>query len=620
MRQRQSSLGTRLLNWSQKRALALLLTVAPSRSACAALSLRQRRASRRFPFEFQFVAGNVFLPSASRLAYFTLIVFLQGLETRGDIFRKLYHREAQDVLKVVLQFCKENNLNQTYTALQNECQVSLNTVDSIETFVSDIQNGRWDAVLPQIASLKLPRKKLEDLYEQIVLEMIELRELDTARAILRQTQAMVQMKLEEPDRFLKLEHLCQRTYFDPREAYPDSSKEKRRQRIAHALSQEVTVVPPSRLMALIGQALKYQQLQGMLPPGTSFDLFRGTAPVSQEEEETYPSQEAKTIRFGKKSHPETARFTPDGQMLVTAPQTWRAQRGAPPVAPPFRPGALSVVWDFNSGKLKKDLQFQAEDAFMMHDDAVLSINFSRDSESLVSGSQDGKIKVWKVRTGQCLRRFEIKWLKCGGGVLARAPVKKWLNQVLSTSFDGKMRLHGLKSGKCLKEFNGHTSFVNDAIFTSDGSRIMSASSDGTVKVWDAKSAECISTFRPPAATAGTETTVNSVHLFPKNSDQIVVCTRSPQVFIMTMQGQVVKSFQSGKREGGDFVSAWVSPHGDWIYCMGEDGNLYCFSMATGKLESLLKVHDKGSIGLCHHPHRNLVGTYSEEGLLKLWKP
>ena len=57
---------------------------------------------------------------------------------------------------------------------------------------------------------------LRDLEPQVVLEMIELRELDTARAILRQTAVFTRMKQEEPDRFLKLEHLCGKTYFDIR--------------------------------------------------------------------------------------------------------------------------------------------------------------------------------------------------------------------------------------------------------------------------------------------------------------------------------------------------------------------------------------------------------------------
>lgn len=44
-------------------------------------------------------------------------------------------------------------------------------------------------------------------------------------------------------------------------------------------------------------------------------------------------------------------------------------------------------------------------------------------------------------------------------------------QVLSSSFDGLVRVHGLKSGKMLKEFRGHTSYVNEAIWSADGSQV-----------------------------------------------------------------------------------------------------------------------------------------------------
>ncbi len=73
-------------------------------------------------------------------------------------------------------------------------QVSLNTVDNLEAFTADVHAGRWDIVLPQarccafnanacsssnaganmhahaqVAQLQLPRRKMEDLYEQVVL-------------------------------------------------------------------------------------------------------------------------------------------------------------------------------------------------------------------------------------------------------------------------------------------------------------------------------------------------------------------------------------------------------------------------------------------------------------------
>lgn len=504
------------------------------------------------------------------------------------------HIESNDIIKLILQFLKENHLMKSFEALQSETNITMNTVDSVDSFISEIIHGHWDNVISIIQPLQIPTAKLIDLYEHIIFELLELRELGAAKLILRNTEPMELLQKSNPDRYKNLDSLLQRTYFDPREVYTGGkNKMQRRNEIAEALSVEVHVVAPSRLLSLLGQSLKWQQIQGLLPAGTQIDLFRGKATVKEHEEEQYPTYELANIKFGKSSLPQSCQFSPDGQFLLAGTMD-----------------GFIEVYNYSTGKLRKDLQYQANDDFMMMKEAVLDIKFSRDSEMVVCGAKDGAIKVFKLLTGKTLRTFN----KAHSDAVSCVVFSKDNSHILSGGHDYIVKIHGLKSGKTLKEFKGHTSFINDAKYVDDGSQCLSASSDGTLKLWSVKSATCLNSFRISG-----DLPVISINPIYKTNDQFLVSNKSNTIYLINTQGHIIRSMSSGKQEKGEFLSAILSPRSEWAYCGGEDGLLYCFSMISGSLEHTICVHEKSVMGVVHHPHQNLVATFSDETKLRIWK-
>ncbi|GMF40757.1 unnamed protein product [Phytophthora fragariaefolia] len=169
--------------------------------------------------------------------------------------------DSSDAVRLILQFLRENRLFAAMRALQEESQVSLNAVESVDSLASDISHGRWDRVLQQTKALECSAAAMMDLYELVALDMMEAQERDVALELLRGTPAMAAMKQTQPERYLRLEKVAQRAIFDPAEAYAGSSKQKRRDDVAQLFRTEVSTVEPSRLLVLLGQALKWQQLQ-----------------------------------------------------------------------------------------------------------------------------------------------------------------------------------------------------------------------------------------------------------------------------------------------------------------------------------------------------------------------
>ncbi|KYQ92071.1 WD40 repeat-containing protein [Tieghemostelium lacteum] len=519
--------------------------------------------------------------------------------------------QSQDIIKIILQYLKENSLFQSFNTLQDETGLSLNTVTQYQLLLDNVKSGKWDIVLSQLTGLQLTYRILHDIYEQIVIELLIDKEFDLVKYILRKTEVMTHLKLNHPERYLRLEHYLQKESVNLTEFFShlissdqqpyDMSLEKRRKILSDFLSSELLNIDNSRLLSLLTESLLWQQQKGNIPSNCQeFDLLLNKVPkkVVVQEPDRYPDTFYKTIKFNQKNKPESCKFSPDSKYLVT--------------------GSLDgfiEVWDYETGQLTRQLSYQEQDEFMMHDDTILCLSFSLDSEYLASGSLDKMIKVWHIKTGKCLRKFESAH---GSGVTCLA-FSKNSTSVLSGSFDTTLKLHGLKSGKTLKIFRGHQSFVNDCCFSGpQEERILSCSSDGKIRIWDSKSSDCLQILSSAQQVNIRDIAVRQIIPLIKYPDQLVVCNSSSIISILSIKTQnIMRNFTSDNDKS--FLMCTLSPQQTYLYAISEDNFCYIFKLTDSTLVSKLKVHDNEVIGISQHPHKNILATYASDATLKIWK-
>ena len=113
-------------------------------------------------------------------------------------------------------------------------------------------------------------------------------------------------------------------------------------------------------------------------------------------------------------------------------------------------------------------------------------------DTLVSGSYDCSVRVWRISTGELVHRLTGHAQKVYSVVLDHAR-----GRCISGSMDNQVKVWSLETGTCLFNLDGHSSLVG--LLDLSHGRLVSAAADSTLRIWDPETGQCKSTLSAHSA-------------------------------------------------------------------------------------------------------------------------
>ena len=99
-----------------------------------------------------------------------------------------------------------------------------------------------------------------------------------------------------------------------------------------------------------------------------------------------------------------------------------------------------------------------------HKSAVLEVQWTADGTQLLSCSADKTVRAWDAETGQQTKKMG----EHSGVVNSVCPARRGPPLLVSGADDGAVKLWDLRDGKCRQTFVGHENDINSVDYFPDG--------------------------------------------------------------------------------------------------------------------------------------------------------
>jgi WD40 repeat protein len=242
--------------------------------------------------------------------------------------------------------------------------------------------------------------------------------------------------------------------------------------------------------------------------------------------------------------------------------------------------------------------------FYGHRDIVNSTAFSPDGRCIISGSDDGTVKVWDSVSGQCIHSLNEH--NSSVTSVAFSPDGK---HIVSGSHDHTVKLWDSQSGHCIHSLSEHSSRVTSVAFSPDGKHIVSGSRDSTVKLWNSQSGQCLRTLDKHAGG------INSVALSP-DGKHIVSGANDGTIKLWNSQsGQCLYSVDVSER---GVTTLTFSPNGNQIASGDSGSTIRILDSQSGECMYALIGHKNLVKNVAFSPDGKYIVSTAYDRVIKIW--